>query len=198
MGNLRLNETEIRKTISVMKAPGQIFEVRVILDEKTNYSGYFKDADTLIAQLHSVPVAEGNVYLLLNQLKEDCWSRKQANKFIRNVKDATKDNDIVGYEWLLIDLDPERTKGVSSTDDEIKLGYQKARQVFSFLKSYGFEDPILGFSGNGYHLLYNVSFNVSVKDDIKKFLNVLDALFSTDALKITTQRGYVSCMAHWQ
>ena len=96
MGNLRLNETEIRKTISVMKAPGQIFEVRVIL--KTNYSGYFKDADTLIAQLHSVPVAEGNVYLLLNQLKEDCWSRKQANKFIRNVKDATKDNDIVGYE----------------------------------------------------------------------------------------------------
>ena len=186
MGNLRLNETEIRKTVSVMKAPGQIFEVRVILDEKTNYSGYFKDADTLIAQLHSVPVAEGNVYLLLNQLKEDCWSRKQANKFIRNVKDATKDSDIVGYEWLLIDLDPERTKGISSTDDEIELGYQKAREVFSFLKSYGFEDPILGFSGNGYHLLYRVAIDVSVKDDIKKFLNVLDALFSTGALKIDT------------
>ena len=36
MGNLRIDETEIRKTISVMKTPGQIFEVRIILDEKTN------------------------------------------------------------------------------------------------------------------------------------------------------------------
>jgi len=186
MGNLRINETEIRKTINTMKAPGQIFEVRIILEDKTTYSGYFRDVETLLDHLHKVPVAEGNVYLLLNRLNESCESRTQFGKFVRNVKTATKDSDIVGYEWLLIDLDPERSEGISSSDDEIELAHKKAQEIFTFLKGYGFEDPVVGFSGNGYHLLYRVAIDVSAKDDIKKFLNVLDAMFSTKELKVDT------------
>ena len=160
--------------------------MRIILEDKTTYSGYFKDVDTLLAQLHKVPVAEGNVYLLLNCLNEACWSRTQANKFVRNVKSATKEADIEGYEWLLVDLDPERIEGTSSSDGEIEMAHQKAREIFTFLKGYGFEDPVVGFSGNGYHLLYRVAIGVTAKDDIKKFLTVLAAIFSTPGLKVDT------------
>lgn len=186
MGKLIFNEAEIRKTINIMKKPEQIFEVRIVLDERTTYSGYFKSAESLIEHLHKVPVAEGNVYLLLNCLDDSCWSRKQADTFLKNVKDATKDADIKGYEWLLIDLDPERTKGVSSTDEEIAFAQQKAREVFTFLKSQGFEEPIVGFSGNGYHLLYRVNIKTEAKETIKKFLSVLDVLFSDEHIAVDT------------
>ena len=119
MGKLVVNENEIRKTISTMKEPNQLFEVRIVLDERTTYSGYFKDVESLLVELRKVPVAEGNVYLLLNHLDESCWSRKQGGVFLKNVKDATKDADIKGYEWLLVDLDPERAKGVSASDEEV-------------------------------------------------------------------------------
>ena len=186
MGKLMFNEAEIRKTICLMKEPGQIFEVRIILDERTTYSGYFKDADTLIEQLHEVPVVEGNVYLLLNCLDDSCWSRKQADRFLKNVKDATKDADIEGYEWILIDLDPERTKGVSSTDEEVEYAKQKSRMIFMYLKEQGFEEPIVGFSGNGYHLLYKVEIDTSAKEKIKKFLSVLDVMFSDERIAVDT------------
>lgn len=186
MGKLVINENEIRKTISTMKETDQLFEVRIVLDERTTYSGYFKDVESLLVELRRVPVAEGNVYLLLNRLDELCWSRKQGGVFLKNVKDATKDADIKGYKWLLIDLDPERAKGVSASDEEVALAKQKAKEVFAFLKSQGFEDPVVGFSGNGYHLLYRVNIKTEAKEKIKKFLAVLDVLFSDERIKVDT------------
>ena len=47
------DENEVRKTISVLKPDGQLFEVRII-GNKVTYSGYFKNADTLVAGLKKI------------------------------------------------------------------------------------------------------------------------------------------------
>ena len=47
-----INESEIRKTLSLIKPDGQLFEVRVIYNSKAVYSGYFKSADDLMTALH--------------------------------------------------------------------------------------------------------------------------------------------------
>ena len=46
-----INESEIRKAISILKPDDQLFEVRVIYNNKQMYSGYFKSADDLIKAL---------------------------------------------------------------------------------------------------------------------------------------------------
>ena len=38
-----LNESEIRKTIALMKPDNQLFEIRVIYGNKALYSGYFQN-----------------------------------------------------------------------------------------------------------------------------------------------------------
>ena len=43
-----INESEIRKAISILKPDDQLFEVRVIYNNKQMYSGYFKSADDIV------------------------------------------------------------------------------------------------------------------------------------------------------
>ena len=43
-----LNESEIRKTIALMKPEHQLFEVRVVYGSKATYSGYFQNAESLM------------------------------------------------------------------------------------------------------------------------------------------------------
>ena len=50
---MRINESEIRKAIAVMKPDNELFEIRVIGKNKRIYSGYFKGADGLIRELVS-------------------------------------------------------------------------------------------------------------------------------------------------
>ena len=55
MSNDFINESEIRKTIGLLKPNNELFEVRIIYSEKKNYSGYFTDAETLISELKKIP-----------------------------------------------------------------------------------------------------------------------------------------------
>ena len=75
---------------------------------------------------------------------------------------------------------------MSSTDEEVEYAKQKSRMIFMYLKEQGFEDPIVGFSGNGYHLLYKVKIKTDAKETIKKFLSVLDVMFSDERIAVDT------------
>ena len=73
-----IDETEIKKTISVMKPDHQLFEVRVIYgNNNQNLSGYFTDADRLIEGLRHISHKNCNVYITLNQIDSACYSRMQ-------------------------------------------------------------------------------------------------------------------------
>ena len=183
-----INESEIRKTISLLKPDGRLFEVRIIYDSRATYSGYFKSADDLIAafQRDIREYANCNIYITLNYLNDECYSRLQRNKFLQKTKATTSDNDVQGYEWLFIDVDPHRSTEVSSSEEQVGQAKEIGNKVYAFMKNIGFYDPVFGFSGNGVHLLYRVNMRNSPENIalIKSCLQVLDMFFSTDSVQI--------------
>lgn len=181
------NETEIRKTLSALKPNGMLFEVRIIENGgKTNYSGYFTDAETLIEHMGRLRLDNTNAYITLNSIKEACYSREQKNSFIRNAKITTSDKDIDGYEWIMIDLDPVRPTGTSSSEAERDKAKDMGNKIFAFLQSQGFYTPLCADSGNGLHLLYKIRAKNSPEnvDAIKKFLATVSMLFSDEDVDV--------------
>ena len=184
-----LNETIVRRAIHTIKPEGGLFEVRIIGERGKNNiaSGYFKDADTLINAFDKMDLRRKNVYIVLNDINEACYSRKQRDHFeATNV--TTDDKDIEGYAWLFIDMDPERAKEVSSTDEELREAAIMAGRVKKYLEGMGFERPVEALSGNGAHLLYYIGLKNTEENTnlIKACLTALDIMFSTDKVKIDT------------
>lgn len=189
VGQKLFEPDEIRRTINVLKADGELFEVRCLeANGKRVYSGYFCNPDTLIQQLQRINSADSNIYLSLNYVKSECYSREQRDKFVLNAKNTTSDNDIEGYEWLFIDVDPQRAAGVSSSEEQLQKAKARGNKVYAYMKKIGFNEPVTALSGNGIHLLYRISLanNEANRQLVKKCLNALDMFFSDDEIKIDT------------
>ena len=77
---------------------------------------------------------------------------------------------------------------LSSTDEQINKSKVKARKILAYLKSIGFEDPVVAMSGNGIHLLYRIALanNDDNKDLIQRCLQALSLMFSDDDVKVDT------------
>ena len=183
-----INEAEVRKAIRTLQQDGGVFEVRAIGTAKKDIlSAYFRDADTLLTAFDSIDLRQRNVYVTLGQVKSECFSRAQCERFLKSPQ-TTSDGDIVGYQWLFIDLDPVRTAGISSTDAELADAKCLARKVYQYLKDVGFMEPVKALSGNGCHLFYRIA----IRNDeagralIEQCLKVLAAMFDTDRVKVDT------------
>lgn len=181
------DENEVKKAIAIMKPDGQLFECRM-LEGTRIYSGYFTDADTLVNAMSREDLRNRNVYITLNEIDDGCYGRVQHDCFIqiRNKEPTTGDSDIVGYNWLMIDLDPKRPSGTSSSDKELQEAKDLGNKMFLALRNLGFEKPLFAYSGNGVHLLYKIQ--VAKTDErialLKKCLQVLDMMFSTETCKV--------------
>ena len=186
MKNEYLDIKEVKDALSVLKDPGEIFEIR-ILKGKTIISGYFNNTETLEEAFKTVDLRGANVFYTLNELKEGCYSRVQRDCF-RQVKTTTSDGDVECYRWLLVDLDPVRMTGISSTKEEGLLAYEMARRVVNYLRDKGFPFPIMARSGNGIHLLYRIKFPVNDENIrlVERCLKALDLLFTDDRVAIDT------------
>lgn len=183
-----INPAEVKKAISILLEPGKVFECRIVeTARKGSLSGYFRDADTLLKALDSVDVRKKNIYITLNEVKEECFSRAQSGEFLR-AEQTTSDPDITKYRWLFVDLDPVRTAGISSTDAELKYAEELAEKVYGYMSELGFREPVRALSGNGYHLLYRIDFpnDPTGRALVEKCLKVLAGLFSTEQVKIDT------------
>ena len=135
----------------------------------------------------AVDLRRCNVYITLNTIDSACYSRLQHDHFeITNV--TTDDKNITDYAWLFIDMDPERAKEVSSTDEELKEAIAMAGRVKKYLEGLGFERPVEALSGNGAHLLYYIGLAKTEENTnlIQRCLMALDMMFSTDKVKIDT------------
>lgn len=182
-----IDEKEIRKAISVLKPGNQLFECRIIYNNRATYSGYFRGADELLRGMEGIrDFADCNFYVTLNELNGACYDRSQRGRFEKNSKATTSDNDVIGYQWMMVDLDPRRPTGTSSDADQIEKAKSKGNKLYSFMKNLGFEEPVMGFSGNGVHLLYNLRLRNS--DDnrqlLKKALETLNMLFADEDIDV--------------
>ncbi len=183
-----LDTLELRKALNTLKPNGQLFEIRVLQGKGKSISGYFRDIDKAVSALSDLTehqLRNANVYITLNQIRDDCYARFQQDRFCVP-EETTSDGDIITYEWLFIDLDPVRAKGTSSSNEQVQKAKKMACKVAKYLKQEGFEDPVIGMSGNGMHLLYKVALKVSNAETIKHFLEALDIMFSDDDIKIDT------------
>ena len=182
-----IDEVEVRKAINTIKGDDRVFEIRIISQRnKFPITGYFKSADKAVECLKSQDLSDSNVYIVLNAIDEACYSRPQRDKLIVTKTASTSDNDIEAREWILIDIDPVRPKDTSSTDEQIKKALDKCGKVHNILLEQGFPRPIVGFLGNGYHLLYKLKLQNSKENAelLKSFLSALDELFSDDEMHI--------------
>ena len=119
---------KLKEALAILKPNGQLFEIR-ILQGKQIISGYFTDVNKLEKELHKVSLKGANVFYTLNQIDESCYSREQHDCF-RQSKTTTSDADIVGYNWMLVDLDPVRRPGISSTRDELMAAYDRGARIY--------------------------------------------------------------------
>lgn len=180
------DEQEIRKAIATFHPEGDLFEVRFVAG-KWNSAGVFNNADTLIDAMRRARIRDGaNAYMTLNSLNEACFDRSHKNTFIEYASPTVGDNDIDGYCWLLIDIDPCRPAGTSSTDEQLKRSREVAGNVFHWLKNKGWNDPIVCHSGNGTHLLYSVRLKnePGKRQLVQNVLKMLGMLFSDDTMDI--------------
>ena len=179
------NENQVRQAIELIHGE-ELYELRYVVGKKV-YSGYFKGADKLIQELKLLPESGGNVYITIQDVQRHCYNREQHERILFG-KSTTSDDDIDGYKHLLIDLDPTRPSETSSTDEQLETAHQKAGIVYAYLKREGFPEPIVGMSGNGYHLLYKISLDNTKENTelIKQCLKALHMMFSDDFVKIDT------------
>ena len=170
--------------LSLLHEPDEIVEIRSI-DPKPVVSGYFKaDSPAIAKELAKYP--NRTFYQTMNRVKSACYSRGQHERLIERPKETTSDNDIAGYQWILIDADPVRPSGISASKDEKEAARRVAGMAMKKLMAMGFSEPVVADSGNGYHLLFKVHASTDDRQVLADFLAVLDMWFSTDAVKIDT------------
>jgi hypothetical protein len=191
IGALRADPAEIRKALEALFERDDVAELRA-LDVRdgrrgVTLSGYFNDFGLLAMEASRLSDAGATgVYVTLNPVNPALLARSVNRVRIAKSGEATGDRDIVRRRWLLIDLDPERPSGISSSDGEKRAAFALARDVYKCLRSEGWPDPIAADSGNGYHLLYRVDLAPADGELVKHVLEALDFRFGGSGVKIDT------------
>lgn len=179
---------EIKKTIEKL-TDNEPYECRIIYNDGKVKSGYFKGSDILISELEKTQLNDCNVYLTLNKIHEGCYCRRQRDRFIESRGKntiSTSEDDVIGFRWFLIDVDPIRPSGISSSDAELSHSKQIALKVIDFMKELQFDDYIIAMSGNGVHLLYRITEPATdeMKTLLSNCLKAVDAKCSDKIAKI--------------
>lgn len=180
-----MNEITIRQWYDTFKSGEELVEVRIVDNAyKRTYSGYFTDVNTLLNEIRKYDNC--NIYFTLNAINPACYDREQHDRIVPKPKSTTSDNDIVGRDWILIDIDTKKPSDTNSTDEEKEMAKEVVNNVFKFLRDEGFEKPVVCDSGNGFHLLYKIAMKNNNENTTicKEFLQVLDMLFSNPNVEI--------------
>ena len=178
--------TEIRRTLNLFSMEGALIEVRALncgdrnRDFKSTRTGLFEHEQLDEAAKYAIGAEKMHnatgVYVMLNPVRKDLLARA-ANRMVKAERGGTtKDDDIIVRRWMLIDLDPKRPAGVSSTDEELATAEEQAKECGRWLCDNGFPLPVIAMSGNGWHLLYRVDLPTADKR-IESCLKALAAKF---------------------
>ena len=163
MENAMTDANEIIHALRLWFQAGDVFEVRVLDAVSADYrrehieSGYF-DYEHISAVPEALKrlLSFRGVYVTVNPVNPDLLARAVNRLRPAGRNPTTADTDIVRRRWLLIDCDPRRASGVSSSNSEHESALAKAREIRDGLSSLGWPDPIMTDSGNGAQLMYRI------------------------------------------
>lgn len=177
-------EKELIHTFSTINPSAEYMEVRILNSSTGTLSGYFNSAEDIHNAIRTLD-GKYNIFFTLNQLSPEIVARSQ-DHFTKYAKNTTTDSEISKRQWILLDFDPVRPAGISSSDEELKAAKSCAMKVRKYLSENGFPEPVFALSGNGYHLLYSCDMDngEQERETIKKFLEALDQQFSDETVKV--------------
>lgn len=163
MEDAMTDANEITHALHLWFQAGDVFEVRVLDAVSADYrrehieSGYF-DYEHISAVPEALKrlLSFRGVYVTVNPVNPDLLARAVNRLRPAGRNPTTADTDIVRRRWLLIDCDPRRASGVSSSNAEHESALAKAREIRDGLSSLGWPDPIMTDSGNGAQLMYRI------------------------------------------
>lgn len=168
--------------------PGVVVEVRAV--NSKGYagkiaSGYF---DTPLKFLQAVAQRDGTfdgLYATLNRVNPELIARA-----VNRVKDralvTTSDSDITERRWCLIDVDPVRPSGISSTDEEHAHALEVSAAIAAELAELGWPAPVRADSGNGGHLLYRIGERCDDGPLLERCLKALAMQFDSEQSIVDT------------
>lgn len=175
---------ELIKTFSDINPDEDYMEVRILSTKTGTLSGYFNSVTDIYNAIFRYD-GINNIFFTLNQLSPEIIARSK-NHFTKYAKNTTTDTEVIKRKWILVDFDPVRPAGISSSEEELKVAKDCAIKVRKYLTQQGFPEPIFALSGNGYHLLYacDMDNGEQEREAIKKFLEALDQKFSNEKVKV--------------
>jgi hypothetical protein len=162
-------------------------ELRVLGTHQGVVSGYFNDPETLIDAAARWSGSGLGVYITLNPVNPDLLARA-ANRMKSFAKHTTSEQDILRLRHLLIDFDPVRRSGISSTDEEHRAALLRTGRVWFWLRDRGWPEPVIDDSGNGGHLVYRIDLpnDEASRRLLKRCLEALNLLFSDRKVVVDT------------
>lgn len=174
------------------QAAGGVTEVCIFRDgDVPTHVGYFDDRDAAVKAIAQHD-GGGNVFVSLNPAKPDLLARYNnrlvESSFKRKLK-RTRDDEILRDSWLLIDPDPKRPSGISSSDAEMSAAVEVGAAIRDWLIGLGVPAASLvtAKSGNGCYVLVRLpDYKVTAARTALKqaFVNHVADLFSNEVVEI--------------
>lgn len=183
-------EAEILRHVSLVAMPGQVIELRIPkVDGRRNHTaaGYFDDWGALAKEGAKWSGRAAGVYITLNPVDRALLARA-ANRVKDWTDFATGDDDITRRLCFLIDADPERASGISSTDEEHEMALARSLAIQSWLTDQGWPQPLRADSGNGGHLVYGIDLPNDPEATLllQRCLQAINAEWGDEVVKIDT------------
>jgi hypothetical protein len=126
------------------------------------------------------------IYVTMNPLAEVYLARASNALGPKGKRISADDSGVVRRRWFVVDADPERLSGVSSTDAEKAAARLLIDGVREDLRARGFPESMLIDSGNGYHLWYLIDLPTDDGGRVQGLLKGLAARHNTPSAKVDT------------
>jgi hypothetical protein len=173
--------------------PGQVMELRALHSTAgrgrpctvAGFYGY-DHLDAMARQAVELTPHSAGVYFTLNRLDPDLLARRANKAEVADAGTLTADKNVLRRCWLLIDPDPVRVTGVSSTDGEKEQGGEVTRAIRDYLQALSWPAPVFADSGNSFHLLYRIDVPADDGGLVQRVLLALAHRFDSQAVKIDT------------
>lgn len=130
---------------------------------QTNFvpNGVFTDYEKFAMAAGLLSVKKGyNVYYGLARILDSLPPKHNLNECYERTIERCADRNVHSRNLFLIDLDPARPTGTASRDAQLEAAKDTADKVIAYLAAHGWKQPVIVFSGNGFHLLYKSAPNL--------------------------------------
>lgn len=137
-------------------------------------TGQYDNQELLIGDARQL-ANQGNLFTSINRPNPFRPSNSLSGEPIRN-------DNILRVVRMFFDFDPVRPTGTASTDMELQHAKQQAERLRKVLRAWGWPEPLVAMSGNGYHLQYRLALpnDAETKGMFDAIYKGLKREFSTD------------------